>query len=270
MIYSDIHVHTKYCDGKNEPEEIVKKAIEMGFLSIGISGHSYTERDMSFCMDLEGTKKYADEINLLKIKYPQIDVLLGIERDYYFTPDGIDYDYIIGSLHYVEKDGILLSVDESEEVFVYNVNKYFDGDYKAFAECYYKKLKDIVVKTNADVVGHIDLVTKFNDNNKYFDEGADWYKTCVADAIKEIAETKPVFEVNTGAMSRGYKQKPYPSKFILEEIKKAECGIIITSDCHNIDNLGYGFDYATKLVKNCGFNKVKILTKNGFVDKEVF
>ncbi len=269
MICSDIHVHTRYCDGKNTPEEIVEKAIELGFKSIGISGHSYTDFDLSFCMDLHNTKKYTDDINYLKLKYPQIDVLLGVERDYYYTPDGVDYDYVIGSMHYVEKNGVLMSVDESEEVFVSNVQKYFDGDYRAFVENYYEKLKDIVTRTNADIVGHIDLVSKFNDNNKYFDEDAEWYKACVIGALEKIAENKPIFEVNTGAMSRGYKTKPYPAKFILEEIKRIGCDIIITSDCHNADNLGYAFDDAVRLATDCGFDRVKLLTKNGFEDIEL-
>lgn len=269
MIFSDIHVHTKYCDGKNQPEEIVKKAIELNFESIGFSGHSYTEKDLSFCMNLEDTRKYADEINGLKLKYPKIDVLLGIERDYYYTPDGIDYDYVIGSLHYVEKYGTLMSVDESEEVFVSNVRQYFDGNYRVFVESYYKTLKNIVTKTNADVVGHIDLISKFNDGNKYFDEDAEWYKQSVCNALNEIAKSKPVFEVNTGAMSRGYKNKPYPSEFILKEIKRLGCDVIITSDCHNAENLGYAYEEAIKLVKDCGFMHVKVLNKDGFYNKEI-
>lgn len=269
MIFSDIHIHTKYCDGKNSPEEIVKKAIELGFESVGFSGHSYTESDLSFCMNLEDTRKYADEINNLKLKYPQIDILLGIERDYYYTPDGIDYDYVIGSLHYAEKDGKILSVDESEEVFVNNVREYFNGDYRAFVESYYEKLKNIVTKTKADVVGHFDLVTKFNDGNRYFDEDADWYKKCVCDTLNEIAKSQPVFEVNTGAMSRGYKNKPYPAEFILKEIKRLGCDVVITSDCHNAENLGYAYKDAIKLVKDCGFKKVKVMNKNGFYYKDI-
>ena len=63
MIYSDIHTHTTYCDGKSTPEEMVKKAIEKGFESIGISGHGYMDFDVSYCMTLEDTKKYVNEIN---------------------------------------------------------------------------------------------------------------------------------------------------------------------------------------------------------------
>ncbi len=264
MIYSDIHIHTKYCDGKNAPEEIVQKAIEMGFESIGFSGHSYTKDDLRFCMDLEDTRKYADEISNLKLKYPQIDILMGIERDFYYTPDNMKYDYIIGSLHYVERDGILLSVDNTEKIFSDNVTKYFDGDYREFVKSYYEKLKDIVKKTNADIIGHFDLVTKFNEGNKFFDENADWYRQYALDALYEIAKTKRVFEVNTGAMSRGYKKTPYPSIFILEEIKRIGCDVIITSDCHNAENLGYACNMAIDYVEAAGFDRVMILTKNGF------
>lgn len=268
MIFSDIHVHTKYCDGKNSVEEIVKKAVDMGFESIGFSGHSYTADDSSYCMSCEGTKLYRKEIQNLKKKYPQIDIFTGVERDYY-TSESDDYDYVIGSLHYVAKEGIFLSVDIAADKVEDNVKKCFGGDYREYVKCYYDTLKDIVEKTNADIIGHFDLVTKFNEGNRYFDENADWYREMALDAVRCIAKHKPVFEVNTGAMARGYRTTPYPAKFILEEIKRLGCDVIITSDCHNADNLGYAFDEAVKYVKDCGFCKVKILTKNGFEDRKI-
>jgi len=267
MIYSDIHTHTTYCDGKSTAEEMVKKAIEKGFESIGLSGHSYTDFDDGWCMSLENTKKYCDEVDALKEKYPQIDILRGIERDYYFSPDGQQYDYVIGSLHYVEKDGVKYDVDNIT-VFAENVEEHFDGSYRAFAELYYETLKGVVEKTGADVVGHFDLVAKFNEGNMYFDEDADWYKKAVTDALDAVSKSKPVFEVNTGAISRGY-NKIYPSEFILKEIKKRGCDVVITSDCHNADTLGCAYDKAIERVKKCGFDTVKILTKNGFEERKV-
>ncbi len=267
MIYSDIHTHTTYCDGKSTPEEMVKKAIEKGFESIGISGHGYMDFDVSYCMTLEDTKKYVNEINELKKKYPQTDILLGLERDYYFAPDGQEYDYVIGSVHYVEKNGVRYDVDYYD-VFADNVEKYFDGSFRDFVELYYETVKDVVNKTGADVVGHFDLVAKFNEGNKFFDEDAGWYKKCVIDALEEVSKTKPVFEVNTGAISRGY-NKIYPSEFILKEIKKRGCDVVITSDCHNAETLGDNYDKAIELVKNCGFDKVFVLTKNGFKYRDI-
>ena len=51
--------------------------------------------------------------------------------------------------------------------------------------------------------------------------------------------------------------------------KKLGCDVVITSDCHDADNLGFAYDKAIELVKECGFEKVKVLTKNGFEDRRV-
>ena len=41
------------------------------------------------------------------------------------------YDYVIGSVHYVLKDGQYLSVDESRESFLEHVQRFFGGDFYA-------------------------------------------------------------------------------------------------------------------------------------------
>lgn len=268
MIFSDIHVHTKICDGKSTPEEIVQKAIALGFESIGFSGHSYTAFDGSYCMECKDIKLYREELEKVRKKYPEFDILIGIERDYY-SSEWDNYDYVIGSLHYVVKDGVHISIDYTTEIMEESVEKYFGGDYKEYVREYYENLKDVVEKTGADVVGHFDLITKFNEGNKYFDEDSQWYKELALDCLRQVAKHKPLFEVNTGAVARGLRTKPYPVKFILEEIKNLGCDIIITSDCHHVDNLGYGFDETIKYVKECGFDKVKVLTSKGFEYRDI-
>ena len=45
---SNLHAHTKYCDGKNDAEEYIIEAISQGFKSVGLSGHSYMYFEYSF------------------------------------------------------------------------------------------------------------------------------------------------------------------------------------------------------------------------------
>ena len=66
MFNNNFHTHTRYCDGKNTPEEMVQYALKLGFDSLGFSGHAFTEFDLSYCMTPEETKQYIDEINALK------------------------------------------------------------------------------------------------------------------------------------------------------------------------------------------------------------
>lgn len=245
---SNFHTHTLYCDGKDTPEELVERAIELGMTALGFSGHEYAPQDADFCMSKEDTAAYIDEVLRLREKYEgNIRIYLGIERDYFGEKDDYPYDYVIGSLHYVEKDGVLMSVDYTPEVMETNVEKYFGGNYRAYVERYYQILGAVVEKTGADIVGHFDLITKFNENNRYFDEEASWYKEAALAALHKAAIHKPVFEINTGAMARGYRTKPYPADFILAEINKLGCPVILSSDCHNKMYLNHEF---CKIIEN--------------------
>ena len=244
----NLHTHTVYCDGKDRPEELVQHALTLGMKGLGFSGHGYSVHDTDFCMSEEGTRAYIQEVLELKEKYKgQLDIYLGIERDYFGEIDAYPYDYVIGSLHYVEKDGVMMTVDYTAEIMEENVEKYFAGDYRAYVERYYQLLADVVEKTKCDIVGHFDLITKFNEGNRYFDESADWYKKAALQALRKVAKKKPIFEINTGAMARGYRSKAYPADFILTEIQRLDCPIIINSDCHDKMYLNHEF---CKIIEN--------------------
>ena len=74
----------------------------------------------------------------------------------------------------------------------------------------------------------------------------------------------PFFELNTGAISRGYRTSPYPMKNILKQMREWGFGAIISSDCHDAAYLDCGFDEARELLLACGFNEKYILTPAGF------
>ena len=100
----DLHVHTTYCDGKDTSEEMVKEAIEKGLTTLGFSVHSYMDFDLSYCIKKERIEDYRNEINSLKEKYKdKIEILCGVELDYFSVMDVSEFDYKIGSVHYVKK-----------------------------------------------------------------------------------------------------------------------------------------------------------------------
>ena len=163
MIKQDFHVHTTYSDGDNSPEEMILAAIDKGMTKIGISDHSYTWFDETYCVPKERIAEYKKEIAALREKYKdQIKVLCGVEQDYYSEEPTDDYDYVIGSVHYLKVDDGFAYVDESPELFQKAINESFGGDVYAFAEAYFATVADVVNKTGADIIGHFDLFTKFN------------------------------------------------------------------------------------------------------------
>ena len=106
MILSNYHTHTKYCDGKNTVDEMVQKAIELGYTSLGFSGHVYAYFANAWCMTKQGTVNYINDVAAAREKYKdKINIYCGIEQDYFAMDDGHKYDYVIGSVHRVRTPG---------------------------------------------------------------------------------------------------------------------------------------------------------------------
>ena len=273
MIKKNFHMHTTYCDGNNTVREMIDSAIEKGFAEIGFSGHSHTPFDESYCMSPEATEAYREEVMALKEEYKdKIDIRLGIEFDYFSDEDKDRWDYLIGSVHYVLAGGEYVPVDETPEITRDAIDRLFGGDPYAFCEAYFAQVGNVVGKTGCDIVGHFDLITKFNEyveqdeegkfvsagTGKMFDETDPRYVAAYTAAVKRIMEDGkaagkvPLFEINTGAMSRGYRATPYPSKAILETIRDAGGKVILSSDSHAEDTIDCAFEEAEAMAKDLG------------------
>ena len=90
------------------------------------------------------------------------------------------------------------------------------------------------------------------------------YLAYATDAMDALRGKIPFFEVNTGAMARGYRTAPYPTATLLREFASRGFGAVISSDCHDGRYLDYGFREAEALLKACGFRERYVLTDKGF------
>ena len=256
----DLHMHTVFSDGKNTPEEMILEAIRLGLDTVGISDHSHLDP----CgMTLEATEEYHKEIARLKKKYAgQIRVLCGLERDF-ISDDFSDYDYVIGSVHLLTMpDGHHVSIDWTAEKQREGVEKYFGGDWYAFAEAYYATEARVVEVTKCDIIGHFDLITKFIEQEPAFDVHHPRYVRAWQNAVNELLKTGKPFEINTGAISRGYRTEPYPSREIRDYIRAHGGKMILSSDSHQIETIAYKFeDYIDEI--NSEFRILRSLLPKG-------
>lgn len=239
----DLHTHTHYCDGKSSPEEMVLSAIEKGLDRIGICTHCYTDFDETYCIPHEKYGEFQAEINSLKEKYKdKIEVLCGVEQDVFSETETDGFDYVIGSCHYVPAGDMLAPVDSLEEVLEYVCTEFYGGDYVAVAESYYKSVAKIAEKTGCDVIGHFDLITKYNEGGRLFDESDPRYIAAWKAAADELLKEGKLFEINTGAISRGFRTTPYPSKEIRQYLIENGAKFILSSDAHSAENIAYDFE----------------------------
>ena len=245
----DLHMHTNFCDGKDTPEQMVLSAIEKGLKVVGITCHSYTHFEEGCSITPENEQAFIDEMQRLKDKYAdKITVLCGIEWDLCTTSSDGKYDYIIGSMHYYRRGDEFFPVDKSKKDFINSVNTLFNGDYYLAVEEYYENVAKIVESTNCDIIGHIDLVSKFNEGNNLFDENNERYISAYKKAVDTLVKNQKPFEINTGVISRGYRKAPYPSKPIYEYIKEKGGKFILSSDSHSKENVAFEFDKWKKLL----------------------
>ena len=114
------------------------------------------------------------------------------------------------------------------------------------------------------ILGHIDLVTKFIEKEKWDIESYSWYKEGAEAVVEEAKKRGKIIEVNTGAMSRGYRTTPYPSSFILDMIKEKKVPITITTDCHDKTYLSFGMEETKEMLRAKGFKEYMLLGDNGF------
>jgi histidinol-phosphatase (PHP family) len=222
---------------------MAEAALASGLDALGFSGHSYTFFDESWCMSPAGTAEYRREIEALREAYAgKLEILCGVEQDYYSLESTAGYDYVIGSVHYVWGGGAFLPVDESPEHLRAGAEKAFGGDIYAFAEAYFDTVSRITEIPGCRVVGHFDLIAKFNEQEPLFDEGHPRYIAAWQAAAEKLLNSGLPFELNTGAIARGYRSVPYPAPPILRYLAERGARFLLSSDSHRPETLCFGFD----------------------------
>lgn len=175
---------------------------------------------------------------------------------------GRGYDYLIGSVHGLRLDGCLFSVDESPEAFARLADRC--GGVRGLLREYYSLLAQTPERTGCDILGHFDLVTKFNEGGRFFDPEEPALRAPALEALETLAAKDVIFEVNTGAISRGWRTAPYPAPSLLKEMRRKNARVCITGDSHAAGTLLAGFEQAKALLESCGFSSCWYLTESGF------
>ena len=253
MFLSNAHTHTTYSDGKNTAREMVEAAIAQGLRSLGFSEH-LEFRGSSCTLSPEDAPRYRAEIRALREEYAgRIRIWLGAERDAFSDADGAEYEYLIGSAHYIERGGRRITVDGNGDRLRDDVRELFGTDTLAYAQAYYDTLAAYIERQRPAIIGHVDLVRKWNERYHFFDTADPAYRRVVRAALDRMIGTGALLEVNTGAMARGYLTTPYPDPFALEYWHDLGGGVIIGTDCHQAEKLTYGVEEARRLCLDAGY-----------------
>lgn len=263
---TNYHTHNLYCDGDSSIESMVQAAYESGLEAIGISSHSPIEIDSWWSLKLEKLPEYVAEVRRVREQYAgKIDVALGLELDYLpgheafyqeqYAPVGLDY--MIGSVHFVDKDlnGKDWTVDSTAEDFAYGLEHYWKGDIRALIERYYEIVRQASRVPGVAIMGHFDRIKKWNDDQRYFREDEPWYVEAIETTLAAFKQANVIVEFNT-AYGRRPLEACYPSPWIVRRCVEVGVPLQINSDAHSPSQITGSYDQAVKLFQNVGYREV--------------
>ncbi|WP_242622184.1 PHP domain-containing protein [Olsenella sp. Marseille-P4559] len=255
MIKANFHTHTTLCDGRNTPQEMAQAAFGAGLFALGFSGHM----DHDVHMDWDA---YLAAIRGLQEEYRgRMDILLGVELDALYDPSCCPgAEFRIGSTHFVDVDvPCNTSVDWSPEKLEALCQEAFGGNWTALVRAYYELEATAYDRTECTFVGHFDLVSKFNEGGKYFDETSEEYLSPALEAMEYLVGEGVPFEVNCGALARGLRSQPYPRRELLSALHKMGGRILVNSDAHSTGLLCGCLDEGACFAASCGFTSALVL-----------
>lgn len=265
MILQNLHTHTVFDDGKNTPMEMAGAALDAGLVSLGFSAHSILPYENDWCLTEKTLPNYLANLAETKAAFQgRLEIYSGIEWDGISLQSRSGFDYVIGSLHHITAGSETPSVDDTAAVTKDALARFFAGDEDAMADAYFTQYEALARNPAVDIVGHFDLLSKFRETDGLFPENSA-FLDCAITAMETLLRADKIFEVNTGAMSRGYRTHPYPSLPLLRELKARGGRVLVSSDAHSVERIAYGFREMEALLKALGFREIWQYAPGGFV-----
>jgi len=268
MIRQNLHTHSVWDDGANTLEEMAQAAISAGLTSLGFSVHTPMpyEDGWGWTISPERLPAYISEVRRLKTEYNgRISIYCGAEWEILSQGSLEEFEYVIGSIHHISCNGIDYSVDGAASATKYCLYKAFGGDFDAAAEAYFAQYEALTKVEKVDIVGHFDLLTKFDETDHFYNADSPRFRAAAIRAMDALVAANKIFEINTGAISRGYRTTPYPSRALLMELGRRKARITVSADAHAASDVAFGFAEAEALAIDCGFTEVWQFDGRGFV-----
>ncbi|HBG36102.1 MAG TPA: histidinol phosphate phosphatase [Treponema sp.] len=285
QIKTNYHTHSTWCDGRYSTKEMILAAIEKDFTHLGFSSHAMYPFSTKYHLNPKTIQDYTNEIQSLKEDFKdKIEIFHGFEAEFipplskpsYALYKDFSPDYLIGSVHYLfdpdaraikNKAGIpdfFFPVDNTAEELVSGIQRVFNGNTKKAIQTYFYLQREMMKQGDFDIIGHIDVIKKRNQEIAFYDENARWYKNELLATAKEAKRQNKIVEINTSALARSLHKEVYPSTVFIDYLVSLGVPLMLNSDSHSPRFLDSEFENTKELLKTRGLRELFYLTKKGW------
>jgi histidinol-phosphatase (PHP family) len=250
----DYHVHERHSRDAATAKipEYILSAEARGVHEIAFTTHFITiGPDVKISIHEDEILEYMEDIRSAQAN-TKIRLLAGLEVDYFPGEerhlDSIlsshDFDFILGSTHYI--NGVDIGSQSQAEGYFAN------RPIKKAADEYYAVWKKAIETGLFDVMAHPDYWRKYL---RFYGKTALWgdYGSTVYKALESAADHGVGIEVNTAGERAGTSHFYPLQEFLVAAHEAGIKNVTVGSDSHTAGTLGYRLDEAAKMLREAGF-----------------
>jgi histidinol-phosphatase (PHP family) len=269
-VLTDYHVHLRPDDPDTPPERYFTAANaeryrlvaqERGIAELGVSEHVHRFTQALGVWDhpfwRESARDDLDEY--CRFVREETDLRLGIEADFVAGRedrmaallDEREWDYVVGSVHFVRDRGIDSDYGGSWDVWdsARSADEVWRGYFETLAEAARSGLYDIMA--------HPDLVKVWGSARPLPDRDPRFY---YEPAVEAFAEAGVAAEVSTAGLRKAVGEL-YPAPALMEMLVDAGVPIALSSDAHVPDDLGHGYEQAVAFLADHGVGEIAVFER---------
>ena len=242
----DSHLHTPLCGhATGSPREYAQAALEAGLAGVCFTDHMPMPAwyDAPWRMRLDQLAEYVDTVREVQAEYSgRLTVRLGLEADFHPGTERFvervlgahDWDYVIGSIHYIGAWGF----DNPEFVAEYE-----DRDPGELYAQYAALVEGAARSSLFDSIGHLDLPKKFGHRAPH--------DSALLRALDGVAEHGLALDFNTAGWRKPVAEA-YPSPALTRAAAERGIPFVLGSDAHKPEEVGFRFGDALAQIGEAG------------------
>ena len=265
---TDYHVHlrpdeldatpARYFTAGNA-ERYREAAEERGIAELGVAEHVHRFHAALDVWDHPFWRQYAaDDLDeYVEFVREETDLKLGIEADYVAGRedrmatllDRHDWDYVIGSVHFLREHAVDLPG-------AYDVWGRGESPERLWRR-YFQTVAEAARTGAYDVMAHPDLVKVWGARRPVPDGDLRRY---YEPAVEAFAEVGVAVEVSTAGLRKPVGEI-YPSRPFLEMVVEAGCPVALSSDAHQPEHIGHEYERAIELLSEVGVTQLAVFER---------
>ena len=263
---TDYHLHlrpdevgkaTEYFTQENV-ERYLAAAEEQGIEELGVSEHIYRFKE---ALELWGHPYWLDQAEDDLAAYCEFvrttPLRLGVEADFIRGAedriasllDGHDFDYVVGSIHFLGERG---AVDDRR----YDVwDSFPDAD--SLWSTYFEWQAELVRSGLFDIVSHPDLIKIWGDDRPSPERDPRFHYEPFVEAVSEY---DIAVEISTAGLRKPVGEI-YPARALAEMCLEAGAEFALSSDAHAPDQVGFAYDDALDFFEELGVERLCVFDR---------